>query len=170
MKTFKRILGVLLIFIFGFVAGAMVAGAGALQRFRQVIIGGPEAVVDMVVWRLDHELKLDPEQKRKLQGIVDEARIRLRQSREKVRPEVEQTLRDAEERTRAILYPNQVSKFDDMVAHSREKWKASGHANAPAATPAAPTPETPAPKPEFSPSGTEPSPAPSAPTGAEPGK
>ena len=81
--------------------------------------------MDVVVKRLDHELKLDDEQKRKLQGIVDDARIQLRQSHAKIRPEVEQTLHEAEERTRAILYPAQVKKFDEMVSKSREKWKAA---------------------------------------------
>jgi hypothetical protein len=115
-------------------------------------MGGAEAVMDVVVKRLDHELKLDPEQKRKLQGIVDDARIQLRQSHAKIQPEVEQTLHEAEERTRAILYPQQIQKFDDMVARSREKWKASRARMTtplpPTATPepiqATPAPATPA--------------------------
>jgi hypothetical protein len=145
MRTFKRILGVLLIFFFGLFIGAAVTGAGAMQKLRETLLGGPEAVMDVVVRRLDHELKLDDEQKRKLQGIVDDAHIKLRQSHEKIRPEVEQTLHEAEERTRAILYPAQVKKFDDMVHRSRERWKGS---EAPAATPppvATPAPATPAP-------------------------
>ena len=105
MRTFKRILGVLLIFVFGVFVGGVVTSAGAMQKLRETLLGGPEAVMDVVVKRLDHELKLDDEQKRKLQGIVDDARIQLRQSHAKIRPEVEQTLREAEERTRAILYP-----------------------------------------------------------------
>jgi 3-phenylpropionate/cinnamic acid dioxygenase small subunit len=108
--------------------------------------------MDVVVKRLDRELKLDEEQKRKLQGIMDDARIQLRQSHAKIRPEVEQTLREAEGRTRAILYPAQVRKFDDMVKKSREKWQAMEAPNAttPPATPppaATPTPTTPAPAP-----------------------
>jgi len=102
--------------------------------------------MDVVVKRLDHELKLDNEQKRKLQVIMDDALIRLRQSRAKVQPEVEATLLDAEQKTRAILYPNQVKKFDDFIAHSREKWKAKEGAEG-GATPApgTPGPATPAP-------------------------
>lgn len=153
MRTFKRILGVLLIFVFGAFAGAVVTSAGAMQKLRETLLGGPEAVMDVVVKRLDRELKLDEEQKRKLQGIMDDARIQLRQSHAKIRPEVEQTLREAEGRTRAILYPAQVRKFDDMVKKSREKWQAKETPKAmevPKATlpPAAtPTPATPAPAP-----------------------
>jgi hypothetical protein len=137
MRTFKRILGVLLIFIFGVFIGAVTTVAGAKLKLREMLLGGPEAVMDVVVKRLDRELKLDDEQKRKLQGIVDDARIQLRQSHAKIEPEVEQTLHSAEERTRAILYPQQVKKFDDLVAKSREKWKP--------ATAATPEPIQPAP-------------------------
>ncbi len=103
MRTLKRILGVLLIFFFGCFVGAAVTSAGAMQKLRETLLGGPEAVMDVVVKRLDHELKLDEEQKRKLLSIVDDARIKLRQSRSKIQPEVEETLQEAEQRTRAIL-------------------------------------------------------------------
>ena len=108
--------------------------------------------MDVIVKRLDRELKLDEEQKRKLQGIVDDARIELRQSHAKIQPEVELTLHNAEERTRAILYPPQVKKFDDILAKSRAKWKSTRAGTAepipPTATPgpiqATPAPATPA--------------------------
>ena len=95
MRTFKRILGVLLIFVFGIVVGAALTMAGAVQKAQDTLLGGPEAVMDVVVKRLDHKLKLDDEQKRKLQVIMDDARIQLRQNNEKIRPEVEQTLHEA---------------------------------------------------------------------------
>ncbi|EDY16521.1 hypothetical protein CfE428DRAFT_5944 [Chthoniobacter flavus Ellin428] len=148
MRTLKRILGVLLIFFFGVFIGAAVTGAGAMQKLRETLMGGPEAVMDVVVKRLDRELKLDEEQKRKLQGIVDDARIKLRQSHETIRPQVDATLHEAEDRTRAILYPAQVKKFDDIIARSRAKWKGREGAVV-AATPvpsaATPVPATPVP-------------------------
>ena len=124
MKTLWRILGVLLIFFFGVFIGAAIASAGAAKKLRDTVMGGPEAVMEVIVKRLDHELNLDPEQKRKLQGIMDDAHIKLRQSREKIQPEVEQTLLEAESRTRAILYPKQVTKFDQLASKGRETWKA----------------------------------------------
>ena len=142
MKTLKRILGVLLIFLFGVFIGAAITGAGVAQKIREVVLGGPEPVMDFIVKRLDHELKLDDEQRRKLQAIMDDAHIQLRQSRAKIQPEVEATLLEAEQKTRAILYPNQVKKFDEIVSRGRERWKAKERAVAPSATPA---PATPAP-------------------------
>ena len=124
MKTLKRVLGVLLIFFLGVFVGAVIASAGAAKKLRNTVLGGPEAVMEVIVKRLDQELKLDPEQKRKVQGIMDDAHIKLRQSREKIQPEIEQTLLEAESRTRAILYPKQVPKFDQLVNKGRETWKA----------------------------------------------
>ena len=124
MKTLKRILGVLLIFAFGVFIGSAATSAGITKKLRNTVLGGPEAVMEVIVQRLDRELKLDAEQKRKLQGIMDDAHIQLRQSREKIKPEVEQTLLDAESRTRAILYPKQIKKFDELVGKGREQWKA----------------------------------------------
>ena len=139
MSRLKRILGVLLIFVFGVIAGGAGASAGFAQKIREVLTGGPEAVVKEIVKRLDEELKLDPEQKRMLQGIADETHIKLRQSRAKIQPEVDRTLGEAEGRVRAILYPNQIEKFDKLLHKGGDKWKAKEGASA--ATPEPPAPE-----------------------------
>jgi len=81
MKTLKRILGVLVIFLLGVFIGAALANAGLTKKLRRAVMGGPEAVMEVVVSRLDQELKLDDEQRRKVQSIMDDARIKLRQSR-----------------------------------------------------------------------------------------
>ena len=88
MKTLKRILGVLLIFLFGVFIGAAITSAGTMQKLRELMLGGPEAVMQVLVKRLDRELKLDDQQKRKLQAIMDDAHIRLQQSRAKIQPEI----------------------------------------------------------------------------------
>ena len=49
MKRLLRILGVLLIFIFGMIVGGAGASAGFAQKIREVLTGGPEAVVKEVV-------------------------------------------------------------------------------------------------------------------------
>ena len=123
MRTAKRILGIILIFLFGVFVGAAVTGGAIVKKTREVMLGGPKAIMETIVNRLDSELKLDSEQKRKLQTIVDDAHVKLRQSQDKIQPEINATLFDAEERVRAMLYQNQVAKFDRIVSRSREKWK-----------------------------------------------
>lgn len=145
MKRVLRILGVLLIFIFGMIVGGAGASAGAAQKIREkireVLTGGPEAVVKEIVRRLDEELKLDTEQKRMLQNIADETHIKLRQSRAKIQPEMDRTLGEAEGKVRAILYPEQVEKFDKLVHRGGEKWKAKENGAEPAALPEPVAPE-----------------------------
>ncbi len=144
MKRLLRILGVLLIFIFGMIVGGAGASAGAAQKIREkireVLTGGPEAVVKEVVKRLDEELKLDAEQKRLLQNIADETHIRLRQSRAKIQPEMDRTLGEAERKVRAILYPNQIEKFDKLLHKGGDKWKAKEGGTAATPEPSAPEP------------------------------
>ena len=123
MRTFKRIAGVLLIFIFGVIVGGASAGGAAWKKMRHVLEGGPDAVINVIVKRLDHDLKLDDEQRRKLQSIVDDTHIQLRQIRAKTEPETRQALSDAEARVRAILYPEQVTKFDELLRKNVESWK-----------------------------------------------
>ena len=123
MRTGIRILGIILIFFFGVFIGASVTSAGIMKKAREVMRGGPDSIMEVVVKRLGSELKLDPEQKRKLQTIVDDAHIKLRQSQDKIQPEISATLFEAEERVRAMLYQNQVAKFDRILSRSRDKWK-----------------------------------------------
>ena len=123
MRTAKRILGIILIFLFGVFVGAAVTGGAIVKKTREVMLGGPKAIMETIVNRLDSELKLDSEQKRKLQTIVDDAHVKLRQSQDKIQPEINATLFEAEERVRAMLYQNQVAKFDQIVSRNREKWK-----------------------------------------------
>jgi flagellar basal body-associated protein FliL len=123
MRTAKRILGIILIFLFGVFVGAAVTGGAIVKKTREVMMGGPKAVMETIVNRLDTELKLDAEQKRKLQTIVDDAHIKLRQSQDKIQPEINGTLFEAEQQVRSILYQHQVAKFDQIVNRSREKWE-----------------------------------------------
>ena len=123
MRTAIRIFGIILIFLFGVFVGVTVKNGAIAKKAREVMMGGPESIVEVVVKRLDSELQLDPEQKRRLQTIADDAHIRLRQSHLKIQPEIDTALGEAEQRVRAMLYPNQVEKFDQLLNRSREKWR-----------------------------------------------
>ena len=123
MRTALRILGIILIFFFGVFIGVAGRSVAIAKKTREVMLGGPESIMEVVVKRLDSELNLEPEQKRKLQTIVDDAHIKLRQSQDKIQPEIAATLGEAEQRVREMLYPNQVEEFNRLVNRSREKWK-----------------------------------------------
>lgn len=124
MKRFKGCLGVFLIFLFGVIVGVAVTNGVIHQKVRDLVIGGPERVVEVIVHRLKDELKLDGGQQEMLQQIAVETRIKLRALRQQTDPQVEQTLHDAEVKVRGILNPDQVPKFNEIVKRGREKWKA----------------------------------------------
>ena len=87
MKKAKGCLGVFLIFFFGVLCGIVVTEGVIRDKVREVVEGGPDKVVDVVVTRLNKDLKLDDEQKLKLQQIVAETRIKLRQIRARTQPD-----------------------------------------------------------------------------------
>lgn len=123
MKKAKGCLGVFLIFFFGMLCGIVITEGLIRERVREVVEGGPDKVVDVVVTRLNKDLKLDAEQETRLQQIVASTRIRLRQIRQETQPEVQSTLLEAEQQVRAILYSEQLPKFEEIIQKGRKKWQ-----------------------------------------------
>ncbi len=143
MKKLKGCLGVFLIFFFGVIVGVAVTAGVIHEQVQAVIEGGPDKVVDVVVERLKKELKLDGSQQLRLQQIVADTRIRLRQINEQTQPQMHAALAEAEGKVRGILYAAQVKKFDTIVRQGREKWKAGDGTPEPMQT-AEPAPANPA--------------------------
>jgi hypothetical protein len=123
MKKFKGCLGVFLIFLFGVIFGIAATSGVIVKKVRDLVEGGPDAVVEVIGERLKHDLKLDDSQKELLQHIIADTRIKLREIRQQTQPQVQETLAEAEHKVRAILNPDQQKKFDEIAAKGREKWK-----------------------------------------------
>lgn len=123
MKRFKGCLGVFLVFLFGVIFGIGATSGVIVKKVRNLVVGGPDAVVEVIGDRLKDELKLDDSQKELLQHIILDTRIKLREIRQQTQPQVEETLADAEAKVRAILDPRQQKKFDEIAKKGWEKWK-----------------------------------------------
>ena len=123
MKRLRGFLGVFLIFFFGVIVGAALTGGAIWKEMRDVIEGGPDAVVAKIADRLGKELKLDDAQKKMLDQITTETRIELRGIRAEAQPRVRETVAAAERKVRAVLGPEQRKKFDVIVERSRQKWE-----------------------------------------------
>lgn len=136
MKRLRGCAGVFLIFFFGVIVGAALTSGAIWKEMHDVIDGGPDAVVAKVSDRLNKELKLDDAQKQMLTLIVTETRIKLRAARADSQPKIAEALDDAEKRARAILNEGQRKKFDEIVKHGGEKWRAE--VAAPAVEPTTP--------------------------------
>jgi len=132
-KRLRGILGTLLVFVFGVVVGAALSGAGIWHEVGQIIVQGPDALVNRVAKRLNDELKLDEDQRRMLGQITTDTQIKLRTIQSKNQPEVDRVLRDAADQIRVILSSEQREKFEKIIGRVQVKWRAPAQ---PAATPA----------------------------------
>jgi hypothetical protein len=121
MKRWKSILGVLLVFLLGALAGAAVAHRVDRQRVEAVLSGRGGATVDLVVRRLSRSLDLDPVQQDQVRAIVTETRRDIVEIRKPVQGQVEAAFERSRVRVRAILRPDQQEKYDRIQAERRKR-------------------------------------------------
>jgi len=121
MKRWKSILGVLLVFLLGALAGAAVVHRVGRQSAEAVLSGRGGATVDLVVRRLSRSLDLDPVQRDQVRAIVTETRRDIVEIRKPVQPQIEATFERSRVRIRAILRPGQQEKFDRIQAERRKR-------------------------------------------------
>ena len=122
MKKWHAIVGAILIFGAGFLAGA--AGAGVLirHRVRQVIHGGPDEMRHALMWRLDRELDLEPEQEGDVEAVLLEMQAGLERLRSRLHPEVEQIISRAIADMRPILTEKQFGRLQELRESARDNW------------------------------------------------
>jgi len=121
MKRWKSILGVLLVFLLGALAGAAVEHRIARQSFENILSGRGGATVDLVVGRLSRSLDLDPAQQDQVRAIVTETRREIVEIRKPVHAQVMSSIDTSRARIRAILRPEQQEKFDRIQAERRKR-------------------------------------------------
>lgn len=122
MKNWKVILGVVLVFVLGAGAGALVTHRVYQKRLQTFLRGGP-AATEMIVRRMSVELDLRPERRRQLAEIIRDTQRQLREARQQPDPQFRTILRDMEQRIRNILTPEQQTKFDALMAERKAKWQ-----------------------------------------------
>ena len=121
MKRWKSIVGVLLVFLLGALAGAAVLHRVDRQRVEAVLSGRGGATVDLIVRRLTRSLALDPAQRDQVRAIVTETRRDIVEIRKPVQAKVEATIEHSRARVRAILRPDQQEKFDRIQSERRKR-------------------------------------------------
>jgi hypothetical protein len=121
MKRWKSILGVLLVFLLGALAGAAVVHRVGRQSVEAVLSGRGGATVDIVVRRLSRSLDLDPVQQDQVRAIVTETRRDIVEIRKPVQGQVEAAIERSRARVRAILRSDQQEKFDRIQAERRKR-------------------------------------------------
>jgi Spy/CpxP family protein refolding chaperone len=121
MKRWKSIVGVLLVFLLGALAGAAVVYRVGHQRVDAVLSGRGGATVDLIVRRLTRSLDLDSVQRDQVRAIVTETRRDIVEIRKPVQPRIEAAIERSRARVREILRPDQQEKFDRIQAERRKR-------------------------------------------------
>jgi hypothetical protein len=123
MKNWKAIVGVIAIFILGGLAGSITTIG--LVRHRLVHGHGSQMLENLIVRRLSWDLRLDRAQREQLRVIVKEGHDEMKGIRKQIQPQVEELLTRSEVKVRAMLRPDQVEKFDKLVAERKARWASS---------------------------------------------
>ncbi len=120
MRQWKAVCGILLVFVLGVLAGALLAPRIFPHRpglfYRG---GGQHAAEEAIVRRWSRELNLDEGQRTQLRAIVRETREEIAPLRRSIRPGIEAILERAHAKVRAILRPDQQRTFDDLLARRK---------------------------------------------------
>ena len=121
MKRWKSILGVLLVFLLGALAGAAVVHRVDRHRVEGILSGRGGATVDLIVRRLSRSLDLDPAQRDQVRVIATETHREIVEIRKPVQAQVEAAFERSRVRVRAILRPDQQEKYDRIQAERRKR-------------------------------------------------
>jgi hypothetical protein len=117
----KAIVLVLLVFILGI-------GLGALGTYvaRGRVIATPRSRVDMhkrVMDRLTTELGLSADQQKQLDGILNEIQSRHDAVVKQMAPQMDQLRQQGRDQIRAILTPEQKTKYEEYLRRADEERK-----------------------------------------------
>ena len=121
MKRWKSILGVLLVFLLGTLAGAAIMHRVDRQSVEGVLSGRGGGTAEFVVRRLSRSLDLDPAQQDQVRAIVAETRREIVEIRKPVQGTIDAAFERSRVRIRAILRPGQQEKFDRIQSERRKR-------------------------------------------------
>ncbi|HUZ46714.1 MAG TPA: hypothetical protein VMW54_08755 [Terriglobia bacterium] len=109
-------------FLLTFLLGIIVGGVGAYSYGWYSGQWHRKPHHHNIVEYLQRKLDLSSSQAAQLKEIVSEMQTKEREVQKQVQPQFQAVRNEARDRTRAILNPQQVEKFDEMVKHWDE-WR-----------------------------------------------
>ena len=121
MKKWKAIVSVILVFLLGSLAGALVTHKIYQHRIEGIIKGEAKPMRELIVRRLNYELHLDSIQLEQLRIIVKETHEEMKNVRKQFRPQIEEILSRSQNKVRAILRPDQLEKYEKIIAERKKK-------------------------------------------------
>ena len=134
MGTRRAVVYLLLVFVLGLALGTL----GTLWATRHGLAAEQgeqrHSRKSALEW-LDRELKLNPEQHRQVEAILDETGQGYHAIRERTRPEYEAVRQQGRQKIRAVLSAQQRARFEELVreidAHEAERRRKEAEENRP---------------------------------------
>jgi hypothetical protein len=121
MKKWKPIASIIIVFLLGVLAGALVTHKIHQSRVEGIMRGEPRRTTEFIVRRLDRELHLDAGQSEQLRTIVEETHAEMKKLRKQFKPQTEEILARSQEKIRAILRPDQRERYEKITEGRRKK-------------------------------------------------
>jgi len=121
MKGWKAVISVVLIFLLGGIAGALLMHRTDQQKIESIMHGEPGTTREFIVTRLNRELSLDSAQLEQLRTIVGETHAEIRNVRKEYRPQIDEVIKRSQDKVRAILRPEQLETFNKLVAERQKR-------------------------------------------------
>ena len=121
MKGWKAVVSVILVFLLGGMAGALVMHRADHQKIESIMKGEAGTTREFIVTRLNRELNLDSAQLEQLRTIVRETHVEMRNARKQYKPQIEEILKRSQDRVRAILRPTQLETFNKIAAERKKR-------------------------------------------------
>ena len=122
----KNAIGVILLFIFG-----MIAGVAVTLTFEGFVIkralANPDRGWDILSRRMSRDLGLTDEQKDQVRIILENTREELFKIREQAAPQVDAGLENSRAEIEKILTPEQKDKFDRVYSRLQDLREKYGH-------------------------------------------
>ncbi|MGB7064451.1 MAG: hypothetical protein WBF55_04815 [Syntrophobacteria bacterium] len=130
MKRWKLISGLLLVFVLGVLAGSLGTGVYLKDRFEH-IRKDPKARQAFIMRKLSKELELTPDQKIKVEKIVEQMGEKRREFFLKNRPEIKKIMDEGFAQIRKELNSDQQKKLDvlreEFEKHRKARYSSRFH-------------------------------------------
>lgn len=123
MKRWKLISGLLLVFVLGVLAGSFGTRIYLKDRFEH-LRKDPKARQDFIMRKLSKELELTPDQKIKVEKIVEQMGAKRREFFLKNRPEIKKIMDEGFAQIRKELNSDQQKKLDVLREEFEKRRKA----------------------------------------------
>ncbi|MBF0565591.1 MAG: hypothetical protein HQK89_10145 [Nitrospirae bacterium] len=127
MSNWKGIAGVMLVFILGVITGSIISPMIWRSQIERIMRAGPGPMGHMIVDRMSEDLKLDKGQREQLRSIIQEMHGEMEKVHRQSFPLIKDVFDKTDIKIIAILHPEQIGKFKELIAERKEHEKHGEH-------------------------------------------